>query len=379
MLGGVGDAARVARYADPMREPGALTAALNWYRAMSAGRHDGRRPGRGAHHVRLERPGHRDRPDRRRGLRDHVTGDYRFVELAGVTHWIPDEAPGPLAEAILARAAGDRDDRRAGARAAHPRRRSPRSSTTSAYAPAVVLLVHAALRPLGFVCGGPQAVVRALRDVLGPDGTLVVPTHTPDNSDPAGWRNPPVPADWWPVIRARCPASTRRVTPSRFMGALAETVRTWPGALRSDHPHVSFAALGPAAERIVAGHRLADMLGEGSPLARLYDLDADVLLLGVGPRLEHLAAPGRVPPAGAAPGAAWAPPCAPATAAGSGCGGTDVGSTRATSTGSAPTWRPPARSVGTGRRRDGPADAPAGGGRLRGGAGWPATDGRRNA
>ncbi|MEK8109691.1 AAC(3) family N-acetyltransferase [Micromonospora sp. M12] len=54
------------------------------------------------------------------------------------------------------------------------------------------------------------------------------------------------------------------------------------GALRSSHPHVSFAALGPAAEQVVAGHTLADMLGEGSPLARLYDLDADVLLLGVG-------------------------------------------------------------------------------------------------
>ncbi|RZU77561.1 aminoglycoside 3-N-acetyltransferase [Micromonospora kangleipakensis] len=147
--------------------------------------------------------------------------------------------------------------------------------------PGGVLLVHAALRPLGFVCGGPQAVVLALRDVLGPDGTLVVPTHTPENSDPAGWNNPPVPADWWPVIRAELPGFDPALTPSRFMGTLAEQVRTWPGALRSDHPQVSFAALGPAAGRIVADHTLTDMLGEGSPLARLHDLDADVLLLGV--------------------------------------------------------------------------------------------------
>jgi aminoglycoside N3'-acetyltransferase len=144
------------------------------------------------------------------------------------------------------------------------------------------LLVHAALGQLGFVCGGPQAVVLALRDVLGPDGTIVVPTHTPDNSDPADWRNPPVPADWWPLIRAEMPGFDPAVTPSRYMGALAETVRGWPGALRSNHPQVSFAALGPAAERVLAGHARADMLGEGSPLARLYDLDADVLLLGVG-------------------------------------------------------------------------------------------------
>lgn len=147
--------------------------------------------------------------------------------------------------------------------------------------PGGIVLVHAGLRGLGFLCGGPEAVVLALRDVLGPEGTIVVPTHTSDNSDPAGWSNPPVPADWWPVIRGEMPGFDPAVTPSRFMGALAELVRTWPGARRSDHPQVSFAALGPAAERIVADHALADMLGAGSPLARLYDLDAEVLLLGV--------------------------------------------------------------------------------------------------
>lgn len=147
--------------------------------------------------------------------------------------------------------------------------------------PGATVLVHASLRPLGFLCGGPGAVLLALRDVLGADGTIVVPTHTPENSDPAGWTNPPVPEAWWPVIRAELPGFDPAHTPSRFMGALAEQVRTWPGARRSDHPHVSFAALGPAAERVVAGHARADMLGERSPLARLYDLDADVLLLGV--------------------------------------------------------------------------------------------------
>jgi aminoglycoside 3-N-acetyltransferase len=52
--------------------------------------------------------------------------------------------------------------------------------------------------------------------------------------------------------------------------------------LRSSHPQVSFAALGPEAERITRDHELAFSLGESSPLARLYELDADVLLLGVG-------------------------------------------------------------------------------------------------
>ena len=66
------------------------------------------------------------------------------------------------------------------------------------------------------------------------------------------------------------------------MGAIAEVARSWPGARRSSHPQVSFAAVGPAADRIVGHHDLAYGLGERSPLARLYEVDALVLLLGVG-------------------------------------------------------------------------------------------------
>jgi aminoglycoside 3-N-acetyltransferase len=59
--------------------------------------------------------------------------------------------------------------------------------------PGSVLLVHTAMSALGWVCGGAQAVVGALLDALGPDGTLVVPTHTNGNSEPSEWENPPVP------------------------------------------------------------------------------------------------------------------------------------------------------------------------------------------
>ncbi|MER7333234.1 MULTISPECIES: AAC(3) family N-acetyltransferase [unclassified Micromonospora] len=145
-----------------------------------------------------------------------------------------------------------------------------------------VLLVHSSMRSLGFVAGGPQAVVEALLAAVGPDGTLVVPTHTPENSDPAGWRNPPVPESWWPVIRAHTPGFDPARTPSRWVGALAEVVRVWPGARRSDHPQVSFAALGAHAAEIVAGHRLDEALGERSPLGAAYRLDGKVLLLGCG-------------------------------------------------------------------------------------------------
>jgi aminoglycoside 3-N-acetyltransferase len=66
------------------------------------------------------------------------------------------------------------------------------------------------------------------------------------------------------------------------MGATAELFRTWPGAVRSNHPTSSFAALGPEAEAIIADHRLTSPLGAHSPLMRLYERRAKVLLLGVG-------------------------------------------------------------------------------------------------
>ena len=145
-----------------------------------------------------------------------------------------------------------------------------------------VLLVHSSLSALGWVCGGAVAVVEALLDVLGPDGTLVVPTHTVGNSDPAVWSNPPVPRAWWPDVRAHMPAYDARLTPSYGVGVVPEVLRSWPGALRSEHPQTSFAALGPRARAITGDHRLGSALGEHSPLARLYAFDADVLLLGTG-------------------------------------------------------------------------------------------------
>lgn len=147
-------------------------------------------------------------------------------------------------------------------------------------APGSTLVVHSSLSAIGWVAGGPLAVVHALLESVGPDGTLVLPAHSGDFSDPERWRNPPVPASWVETIRRERPAFDPRTAPTYRMGAIAELFRTWPGVLRSHHPLASFAAHGPNAERVTAGH--ADELGERSPLARLYELDAHVLLLGVG-------------------------------------------------------------------------------------------------
>ncbi|MFE4573558.1 aminoglycoside N(3)-acetyltransferase [Paenibacillus chitinolyticus] len=146
----------------------------------------------------------------------------------------------------------------------------------------MTLLVHSSLSSLGWVCGGTQAVIAAIRDALGSQGTLMMPTHSGDLSEPSAWNNPPVPEEWWDVIRSTMPAYKAEETRTFFMGALPEAFRTYPGVMRSSHPQVSFAAIGPQAQKLTGSHSLAYGLGEGSPLARLYELDGHVLLLGVG-------------------------------------------------------------------------------------------------
>ncbi|MFI8889706.1 aminoglycoside N(3)-acetyltransferase [Streptomyces paradoxus] len=151
--------------------------------------------------------------------------------------------------------------------------------------PGEILLTHSSLRSMGPVRGESRAIVRALRATLGPDGTLVVPAFTPENSDTSrAYRQRIEGCTELQIeeLRRTMPPYDPRYTPAPSMGRLAEEVRTLPEALRSDHPQTSFAAVGRLARVIVSGHSPDCHLGERSPLARLYDEGAKVLLLGVG-------------------------------------------------------------------------------------------------
>ncbi|WAO97118.1 SPBc2 prophage-derived aminoglycoside N(3')-acetyltransferase-like protein YokD [Fusarium falciforme] len=148
--------------------------------------------------------------------------------------------------------------------------------------PGDTVLVHSSLSRIGWINGGAETLVHSLLDVLAPQGTLVVPTHTGSNSDPAGWVNPPVPQSWWQTIRDTMPVFDVRTSRTERMGVVSETVRTWPGAVRSMHPQTSFSAIGANSKVVTEAHALDSLLGDESPLTRLEDVDAKVLLLGVG-------------------------------------------------------------------------------------------------
>lgn len=105
MYGDAVPVALIVRYVAHLAEPGALTAALSWYRAMTAELGDIPRTQVPTTYV----WGALDQAIGRAAAQacgDFVDADFRFVELDGIGHWIPEQAPDALTEAILGRALG---------------------------------------------------------------------------------------------------------------------------------------------------------------------------------------------------------------------------------------------------------------------------------
>ena len=123
-----------------------------------------------------------------------------------------------------------------------------------------VLVVHTSYRAVRPVLGGPATLVDALRDAVGAQGTVVMPSWGDDEDVPFDPMSTPV---------------------SPTLGVTAELFRHLPGARRSDHPF-AFAAVGPAAAAVVADPFPGPPHGPASPIGRVHELDGQVLLLGVG-------------------------------------------------------------------------------------------------
>ena len=136
-----------------------------------------------------------------------------------------------------------------------------------------LVMVHAGLRSLGRVLGGVNTVVQALLDAVGDRGTVMAYLDWEMGVEPEDFENE--------RLREEIPTFDKRIArASRDHGILAETIRTWPGAVRSDHPDAGMAAVGARAEWLCADHPLQYGYGPGSPLHKLAESGGKVLMLG---------------------------------------------------------------------------------------------------
>jgi aminoglycoside 3-N-acetyltransferase len=121
------------------------------------------------------------------------------------------------------------------------------------------VIAHSSMRTLGWVEGGATTVLAAILGILGPRGTLLLPTFNYIAPDP-----------YYDPLLTPC-----------LTGAVPEASRRFPNAIRSLHPTHSFVAIGRDAEGLTADHLATRALGVGSPIDRLARRDGKVLLIGV--------------------------------------------------------------------------------------------------
>jgi aminoglycoside 3-N-acetyltransferase len=144
-------------------------------------------------------------------------------------------------------------------------------------APGQIVMVHASVKSIGRIMGGPNIIVEALLDALTPAGTLMMYV---------GWEDIPdfvsnLPLAVQQEYHAEHPPFDPRIARAvRDHGILAEIVRGWPSARRSLNPEASVAAIGARAEWITQDHPLNYGYGAGSPLEKLVEARGQVLMLG---------------------------------------------------------------------------------------------------
>lgn len=140
-----------------------------------------------------------------------------------------------------------------------------------------LVMVHAAMRRVGRILGGPDALIGAILDAIEPGGTVLAYTDWDASYEDVLDADGRVPAEWRDHVPPFDPLASRAI---RDNGVIAEFVRTWPGARRSASPGPSVAAIGARAEWLVADHALDYGYGERSPFAKLVAAGGRVLMAG---------------------------------------------------------------------------------------------------
>lgn len=129
-----------------------------------------------------------------------------------------------------------------------------------------IVLIHSSLKAIGRVEGGPDAVIDAFLDAIGPEGTLVFPSFQ------AGSEHE--------LARNACVFDVRS-TPTGT-GLIPDTFWRRPGAIRSLSPTHCMATCGKRAVELMSGHELCKVsTGRNSPFEKIAAFHGKIVLLGV--------------------------------------------------------------------------------------------------
>jgi aminoglycoside N3'-acetyltransferase len=131
--------------------------------------------------------------------------------------------------------------------------------------PGDIVCVHSSFSSLGYVEGGPETLIRALEEVVGSSGTIMMPTFSMGSS-------------MLSYIESGEVYDVRK-TPSK-VGAVTEAFRKWPGVIRSLHPTNSVAAKGRLAKDLLDGHHQSPRpFGLETPFGRLAPFGGKILMI----------------------------------------------------------------------------------------------------
>jgi aminoglycoside 3-N-acetyltransferase len=144
--------------------------------------------------------------------------------------------------------------------------------------PGDTVMVHASVRAVGDVAGGPDEIHLAIKDAITPDGTLLMYASCPRHYDEVG-RGNLTPEEEAEVLEKLPPFDPTTARAARDNGILVEFLRTYPGS-HVNHHVARFVAWGRHADQLFATQPWDYALGHGSALERLLELDGKILLLG---------------------------------------------------------------------------------------------------
>ncbi|PYP76231.1 MAG: aminoglycoside 3-N-acetyltransferase [Gemmatimonadetes bacterium] len=160
----------------------------------------------------------------------------------------------------------------------HSRTSLQRDLLALGLAPGDTVMVHASVRAVGPVAGGPDQIHLAIKDAIGAEGSLLMYASCPDGYDEVGrgTLSPEVEAE---LLEKLPPFDASTARSARDNGALVEMLRTWPGSRVNDHV-ARFVAWGARAAHLFAEQPWNYAFGAGSALERFVELRGRILLLG---------------------------------------------------------------------------------------------------